>query len=294
MLSIHPVSEEEATDRIKVLYTSIKKSFHLLTVPLIFQYMGRFPDYLEYIWSQIHLNNSDPFFQKLSGEVTYFAQEAMSQIYTPSSAIHMFMEKNFDNPQIRDLEKFIANNINVYGSLYIISLAIRESIKGKYLGLKQIGEKLTEYEDRVFNDLSDGFVSQFVNKDFWAPGKEVSNGISGGNDIQKITRDLSVRSSKSIVASQISIYFDLMEREMKTLLKREHYLTRRVELERFSLAKLHLLPHPLDSSITMIISHSKHENNFPELIYLVAELFPTQSPYKLLASAVMKKSLTRA
>ncbi len=74
-------------------------------------------------------------------------------------------------------------------------------------------------------------------------------------------------------------------------MKQEAYLSRRVALERFALAKLPLLPYPFDSSfVTMTRQYGEHPL-FPELLYLLSDVFPTQTPYKLLASLVMKHAL---
>ncbi len=165
-------------------------------------------------------------------------------------------------------------------SLYLLSLSIRESLKGRYLGIKQIGERLKDEEKAVFDDLSEGFL------------QPVSDNKEGTANIRiHAATKLAYQSPTGITTSVFAEFFQVIEKEMEKLRKEEKYLTRRVELERFALSLLPLIPHPLDSSITAIFKQAYDHPQFPELIYLISDLFPTQAPFKLLSSAVMKKAL---
>lgn len=280
MLKLKPIPENEADDEINALYVSVKKTLNVSNVPLIFQYLARFPVYFSYIWNQARMNLTDTGFIKNTNEISFFSQEAINQIYTPSETTKLFLDKIKGRAELSELKKFCDSSSAVNSSLYLLSLAIRESIKGVYLGIKQIGEKLDEDEKAVFNNFADGFSF-----------KEESYMEKTMNKIASTSDQLANTQKGSIVTSVYGEFFKFIDWEMKRLLKMEEYLTRRVELERFSLNLLHFMPHPLDSSFTNIIKQTSHDPTFPELIYLVADLFPTQTPYKLMASSVMKKAL---
>lgn len=280
MLKLKPIPENEADDEILSLYVSIKETLKLSHVPMIFQYLARFPVYFSYIWDQSRMNLTDSNFIKYTNEIKHFSQGAINQIFMLSSVTKLFLEKMEGRTELYELKKFAENSSEVNSSLYFLSLAIRESIKGVYLGIKQIGEKLDEDEKAVFDDLADGFAF-----------KEESYMERTMNKLATASNQLANREKGSITTSVYGEFFKFISFEMKRLLKMEEYLTRRVELERFALNLLHFIPHPLDSSFTNIIKQTSHDPTFPELIYLVADLFPTQAPYKLMASAVMKKAL---
>lgn len=280
MLSLKPIPENNASGKMADIYCSIKQTLGSSTVPIIFQYLANFVPYLAYIWQQAEKNLHDVNFQQQSKTIIDFANMAISQIYTPSSATKLFLEKIEDRAEKFELSSFIANISDTNASLYLLSLAIRESLKGAYLGIKQIGERLEEKEKVIFSDLKEGFFRDAEKKgDANYPLQEESS-----SQIIK-------RQEPGIVISVFAEFFKFMEWEMEALLKREEYLTRRVELERFALSKLPLLPSPLESSFATVAKKTAQDPNFPELLYLIAELFPTQAPYKLLASAVMKQAL---
>lgn len=282
MLSIKPITEEEADEKTGSLYRDIKNTLQITTVPVVFQYIAPFPQYFNYLWSQAKKNITDGFFQKMSGEIAYFSQEAINQIYYPSNASILLLERITNRPEQAELRNFVTGNIRVQACLYLLSLAIREGIKGKFLGIKQIGEKLEKEESDVFTNIAEGFSSSSI---------VASDKRKTSINLEYKKQTLQNSASNVIATTWYSEFFKLMDLEMQSLLKKEEYLTRRVELERFSLSKLYLLTYPLESSLATVIRQCSMQKNFPELIYLVAEVFPTQSPYKLMASGIMKKAL---
>lgn len=279
MLHLKPIPEAEASEEIIPVYRSIKEILATQSVPLVFQYLACFPLYLFYIWNQAQQNLIDINFQTEAKELLIFSQASINEIYSPSAAAQMFLGKIGERAEKHELGKFVLDVSRMNASLYLLSLAIRESLKGKYLGIKQIGERLEEKEKEIFSDLSEGLMDKI--------------NLERENMIQsEIGKQIVPRDKQGITLSIFAEFFKFMNWEMETLVKREEYLTRRVELERFALNKLPLIPHPLDSSFAIVANQHARDPKFPELIYLIAELFPTQAPYKLLASAVMKKALS--
>lgn len=280
MLSLKPIPEDKASEDVAQIYSSIKQTFGLANVPIVFQYLAVFPKYLSYIWQQALANLQDISFKNQSMEIEKFAQNAIQSVFTPSPLSEIFLEKLEGRAEKQELSNFVKNVSRMNASLYLFSLAIRESLKGRYLGIKQIGEKLEEKEKSTFNDISEGFFAGEKKED-------KRNTLIEAHPDKRIT----VQQKSAITTSVFAQFFEVMEKEMKELLKKEKYLTRRVELERFALSKLHLMPHPLESSISTIFTKAYDHPQFPELIYLTSDLFPTQTPFKLMASAVMKESL---
>ncbi|MBI3380239.1 hypothetical protein HY029_05790 [Candidatus Gottesmanbacteria bacterium] len=280
MLSLKPIPESKASGEVVEIYISIKQTFGLANVPVVFQYLAAFPKYLSFIWDQALKNLNDREFKHQATEIEAFAKTAIQSVYSPQTLTKLFLEKLEGRAERQELGKFVATISQMNASLYLLSLAIRESLKGKYLGIKQIGEHLEEKEKTAFNDLSEGYLH--VEDE---PAK-------GDGDIRThASKQITYKSPQGITTSVFAEFFKIMEKEMERLIKEEKYLTRRVELERFALSRLQFMPHPLDSSITSIFREAYDNPQFPELIYLIADLFPTQTPFKLMASAVMKESL---
>jgi hypothetical protein len=283
MIKITPVGEDEASAEVKNIYSSVRIILGVSSVPLIFKYMAAFPSYFSYIWEQTIKNLDNSFYTQSTKEIEKFACRAIDEIYNPSSLTFLFLKKNTDSAEKKSLNIFSEKNIIISAKLYLLALSIRESIKGKFLGIKQFGEKITEKERKIFTNFYDGFTS-----DESEENRKQNNKIT--DDIKKVI--ISEKTHNSITKSITEEFFQIVDIEMKKLTKTEDYLTRRVELERFALNKLYLLPYPLDSSLSTIIAKGYHNPHFPELIYLVSELFPTETPYKLMASALMMKILT--
>lgn len=281
MLRIKPITEKDAEGRVQEMYASIRQTLGLQSVPLVFQYLASFPSYFDSIWKQARHNLHDETFQRESREISEFAQSAINSIYTPSHLVTLFLEKIEGGGEKTTLWQFITNLSTVNASLYLLSLAVRESLKGRFIGIKLIGDALDESEKRIFNDLSDGFFPE-------GGGKEQTTSFQ---NISQSSKDIQNTQSNTLATTTYGEFFKIMEWEMDRMLKREDYLTRRVELERFALSKLHLLKQPVESSFAAVSRFSADNPDFPELLFLIAELFPTQSPFKLLSSSVMKKAL---
>jgi hypothetical protein len=289
MIKIQPISENDAQGEIKNIYHSIKTILDLSSVPLIFQYMAAFPHYLSYIWEQTIKNLNSNFYNQSADDIKNFAQTAIDGIYLPSTLASLFRDKIKYDPKKQTLTEFSDKNMIVSSKLYLLALGIRESIKGKFLGIKLFGVKISGKEEKIFNDFTDGFIGEKMKyKDY---KQNIENETI--HKIIKISNNLQMNGQNhhAITYSLTSEFIKIIDHEMRSLIRMESYLTRRVELERFSLNKLYLLPYPLDSSLTRVISKSQDNPSFPELIYLVSELFPTQTPYKLMASAIMRKLL---
>lgn len=281
MLLIKPISEKEATGEVTQIYAEIKNSFNLYHVPLIFKYLAAFPEYLIFIWKQLEMNLNDSDFQNYCLEISHFTQIAIEDIYIPMPSTLEILLKVKNNLQEKELKRFSKETITLNSQLYFFSLSIRESLKGKFLGIKQIGQKVGDREKVILDDMKDEYhtaVNKRENK------KDKQNISTKSNAISKSEK-------KEIVISYTEEFFQAIKLEMSRLAKMEDYLTRRVELERFAINKLPLIPHPIDSSITAVFKKNFGHPLFPELIYLISDHFPSHSPYKLLTSAVIEKTL---
>lgn len=272
MLSIAPIPEGHESNEITPVYTAIKQVLRAPHVPLIFQYLAVFPTYLSYMWKQVEKNIADPLFLDQTHSIRQFGDHAMGQIYHPSKKIAFLVDTIDTMHQKETILSSVDNLSRVTSILYLVSIAIRESFKGIQLGLKQIGVHTIDSEREIFSDFSADLSLEHVN-------------TQGGD------RNLS-HTSQSLTTSYFAPFLREIESEMKELLKRETYLHRRVALEKFALSKLNLLREPIDSSFRTVSQMASSQKAFPELIYILSDLFPTQTPHKLLTTSVMKIALS--
>lgn len=280
MPKLQPISEETAQGDTSTIYQSIRKTLGLSSVPLVFQYFAYFPLYLSYVWNQALPNLEDSNFQRYVRNLEEFSREAISGIYIPQAATEVFLDKLRETAVKQELLTFADMLSRTNAELYLLSLALRESLKGTYLGIKQIGSTIAHEDKSMFQDLSEGFIPDTPAKNPERP-----------DTIQTSSKVLVRQQPRGLINTHMKEFFTLMDWEMRALMKQENYLTRRVALEKLALSYLPLLPHPLESSFKSIVLKTSEDPLFPELLYLVAELFPTQSVYKLLAAGVMKKTL---
>ncbi|MBI2617668.1 hypothetical protein HYW55_06045 [Candidatus Gottesmanbacteria bacterium] len=272
MLSVTPIPEGKESAEITPIYTGIKKALQTETVPLIFQYLAPFPVYLRYIWEQVKKNIDDPFFGQNAQSLVQFSDDAIQEIYTPSAKTRFTIESiptSIERDQIRVATQ---NLQRVTSILYLISIAIRESLKGVNLGIKQIGSRVSNREKVLFEEISNDFIPQ--------------------ERLQKNRPSTELEKSHPFLAtSNFAKFLKAIEEEMQKLLKQEEYLHRRVALEKFALSRLILLREPIDSSFKTVSQKASSEEGFSELLYILSELFPTQTPHKLLTSSVMIQAL---
>lgn len=274
MLTLTPVAEKDASSEIARLYQSIKQSFGIATVPLIFQYLAIFPAYFAYIWQQMATNLADNQYRVFTNDIYTFARQAIDSIYTPSPLTQMIKKQLQESAEAYELLQFINQSTFLHSCLYLLSLALRESVKGTHFGVKQLPRQASRAETTIFEDITEGFTTETKSE------KETV-----------VPTSIAKRGAASLTTSFTKKYFDSIRLEMDSLIKREEYLIRRVALEKFALTKLPLLPHPFESSIKTIFQKTSNDPSYPELIYLLAELFPTQAPFRLMATAVMKRTL---
>lgn len=282
MVRVRPVLEHEAKGQTLVLYREIKERIHSDSVPVIFQYLAAFPEYLSFLWEQAREMVGSPQFQQEAAAITSFSQMAIQTCYTPSPATQSYRE-SLQQAEWESLQQFVSQVQQTNSLLYLLALAIRESLKGKYLGLKQISSHLSEEQRQAFFTVAAP-----------PPPPAPSSPLQAGQPITSSPSAL-VRGQgqpTGLATTSYGQFFSRIEREMKEVVKEVPYLMRRVELERFSLAKLTLLSTPLDSSFVEVTRRSADHPHFADLIYLLSDVFPTETPYKLLSSCVMERALT--
>ncbi len=279
MLHLQPVSEEKASEEIKIIYQDIKEVFDLHAVPLVFQYIANFENYLPYLWEQLRMNMTTHSFASLQAEVIDFADAATARLYNPDSMMLGFIsqlhpsEKEHINQTVLELTR-------VNSSLNILLIAVRESLKGVMIGTPLLGEGKFVYQTKrseVVQNTEEIFVSH--------------NTISSRELTQATNLLAPLFGGNALIISRYPDFFSKIAQEMEKLVNKEVYLQERVELEKVTLRTTERFPRPLENSYKKLVELASGKPYFAELLYLLCETFPSQFPRLVMTSAVMKHAL---
>lgn len=281
MLRITPLKETDASPDIQATYQKIKQTLHTPVVPLIFQYLARFPDYFLYLWEKIDANVNTASFKEAQTQIEAMADSITSIIYTPSNELATFAA-HLQHEEKEQLINTVNDLRNVNATLTILTIAIRESMKGL-----PIGEKKLEYETKTHVQSDDTHMFESILSNDVAAQQE--------NKLTDATRLLMpIFGSQALVISKYPDFFSLIAKEMENLVKNESYLKGRVGIEQIA----HVLIMSFTSSFrltykeTVAYLFDKPYND--ELLYLLKDAFPSQFPRLLITTSVMHKTLNPA
>lgn len=273
MLRIRPVTEEQASQRVQETYHDIKSTLLVSQVPLLFQYIANFEEYLIYMWGKIKINIQTPYFENAYKETVTFTNQAVPEIYSPSASMTQFVHQL--HPQEKEhVEKTIAELEVLNAKLMVITIGLREGVKGVIIGQDELQQlDVSEYKVDIFDIFHTKYDAESTAIE---PASKMLAPLFG---------------QQALMISQYPAFFQHAAQEMETLVKHEAYLHKRVELERLGMHKAFGLPYTLGTSYQEIMAYAGHKPHLNELIYILAETFPSQFPRLLITTAVMKIAL---
>ncbi|HEV2339489.1 MAG TPA: halocarboxylic acid dehydrogenase DehI family protein [Patescibacteria group bacterium] len=273
MIHLKPIVEREASVRLQHIFADISQTFRTPVAPLIFRYLANYEDYLEYVWQRIKTNIQSQYFQDATQVLTDFAMQKMMEIYQPSHDMTRFIgylsqeEKHMLQKTVVDLDK-------VNGQLCVLTIGIREGVKGVFIGqeVSQYAISRTQVEE-IFETFS-------------LPALAEDPSLAAANSLLA-----PVFGSSSLLIVQYPQFFALCSEEMKILLRSEAYLQRRVLLEHEGLKAVDNLQYPLGTSYAELAYFAANKPYFNELLYILSETFPTQFPRLVMTTQLMKIAL---
>lgn len=133
-------------------------------------------------------------------------------------------------------------------------------------------------QELVFDDLAESLTSTNYAATNSADGQIISSGKSIAKSNQAIERDL------------LPEYLLLCLNEFTQVLKMEEFLNLRLQMEKDILNIINELPEAILSPVNIVLQYTSSYPNFPDLLYLLAEHFPTYAMQRLLFSAFMIKN----
>lgn len=285
MLRIKPLSEEQAVDYTKSVYEVIKPGLQVHSIPLYFQYIGNFPEYLGYLWNMIAPNLQTSGMTACTSQLNQIASSAIEVIYHPSETAQSFgsqihpSEKDHIRQTIADLR---ALNLN----MMIITIAIRESMKGVFVAAKQLPQSAPTYTAAVEQEKT---LDEIVQESLLSVTSSTTSVQQ--MDARAANMLVPIYGANSLMISQYPAFFGLAAAELETLMTTEAYLKARVEMEKITHILLMQLPSPIHISYVETSRMLFDKPNANDLLFLIKDTFPALFPKLVLATELMGKIL---
>lgn len=276
-MSVKPISEMDANGDVREQYKGIKQALKVQYLPVFFSYIGPFPEYLKYLSEQLSPILNDAKFESLIDETKEKLYPLIKSSLNKSEEIKEWIKRYKNSPSFynfqKDLEKIFIVNLK----LVFIFVALREALKGWAIAAKKLTasnstlneekEELTKKDNLIFDDSLLLAINQ--------------------NNLQE--NDQRLHTSNKIEKDMLPRYIFLCQQDYNQLMKTERYLILRVGIEKLILSSLTLLPNKIVSPINVFYKITEKYEEFPELLYLMCEHFPTFAVQKMLFSGFMKE-----
>lgn len=281
-MAIHPVFEPEAPDNVNECYKKLKSGFALPEIPLFFAYLGAFPEYLQYITTQITaLAQNEKFLSLISQTANQF-QELTNKRFPPSEDIKNWLERYRYVPSFYNFQKNLSHILENNVKLVFVFIALREAVKGWAVAAKKLPGQTTFQVKSAGSVRGDEFVFNDLIKHLPESSQETINDLTAS--------DKSIATTKNHIEKDLlPEYLMLCRNEFGFVLKTEEFLHVRIAAEKNILSLLEILPEAIFSPINVVLQYTSKYPDFPDLLYLLAEHFPTYAMQRALFSAYMMK-----
>jgi len=281
---ISPIFEHEADEKTKKVYQQLKQAFSINKPPLFFCYLAPFYEYFSYITTQIIANLNNEKFIKIINETKKIILNLIKNNLKKSAETNQFLKHFKNSPQFfyfqKDLEKIFDTNLK----LAFVFIALREAVKGWAIAAKKIGAKTEsgsfsskskiDEEELIFNlneVIDPNKKPKITQKDIWGFSNHIIN-----PPFYNIEKNL------------LSTYLQLCRNDFYLFIKKEEYVFIRLEIEKIILRFLSLLPELIISPVNLVIEMTRKYEDYPELLYLLSEHFPTAVVQRLMFSGYIK------
>lgn len=280
-MQLHPVLEHEATEEVKILYQQIRQSLNTPSVPLFFQYLGGFPEYLQYITQQLVPLLYDPVFTQISENIGSTIEEKLTEGASFSDELAKWISRNQRSPSFynfqNDVHTIFINNVK----LALIFLALREAVKGWAVAAKKISAQSSPRDMNLH--YARGMSNALIYYDI-IPAVKTSNYPDKGS----YQNEGLIKREVGIEGNLLSEYLYLCRNDFRNFLKSEEFVYLRLEVEKEILTATQTMPTPMSSPINVVLELTSPYPHFPDLLYLLSEHFPIYAIQRMLFSGFMK------
>ena len=272
-----PINEDKAKDQVKIDYQKIKKALESSYLPLFFTYVGPFPEYLNYLTEQLVPLLQNYKFNMLIRETEEKLSPLIREGLMKSEEINEWLERYRHSPFFYNFQTDLSKIFSVNLKLAFIFVALREALKGWAIAAKKLSAV-----NRSGQSSANSFqkVKDFIQED---------TSLLAVSQNQISDADRKIDQSGKIEKDLLPRYIFLCHQEYNQLMKTERHLILRVGIEKLILSSLPLLPEKIVSPINVFYNLTIKYEEFPELLYLMYEHFPTYAVQKMMFAGFMKE-----
>jgi Halocarboxylic acid dehydrogenase DehI len=276
LLHIKPVPPEKAEGKVEQVYQDITQTLNIVAVPLVFQYIAVYEQYLFYIWDRIKRNLESDSFKESCAELKEVTYQTVPMLPTPSGNLKNFVGTLHPSEKYELTEVVnLLDDINI--KLMLITIGIRESLKG----IPHIA-RLLEVEEALIEEQL-GTLMQRERLELQGMNK---------HEITQVTRMLApLLGNNTLLISHYPEFFANVAAEMEILKNMPAYLHLRVEMEHLTFQRIDFFETPLDCSYVDFMRMTEGVPYTDEIIFLLKDTFPSHFPHLVLTTAVMKNAL---
>ncbi len=274
---MRPVSNQEASEEIRKLYSELCAALGVPQVPLFFAYLANYPDYFTTVVPELIQNFTDQRFHDLTSSVGDELSKRMKEYVPKNREIGEWLSRFQYSPSMYHTRTSLRQVHEVNVSLAFIFLALREAVKGWAVAAPKLEAEHSpqeEHEVKLENNSEDFIYQEIENI------PNVVNRVAPSTSI--------VQSQQSGIEQNLYIeYLHLCKNWFTLELKKEEYLYFRVISEEAILLALDNLPHPVFSPINRVIELAPGHKEYMDLCFLLSEHFPTTAMQRVLFSGYM-------
>lgn len=282
---LQPLPESQASENVRDYYDQLKKALDVQKLPIFFQYFGPFPEFLGYISSQLVRNLTNEKFSHLTDDLFKEIQKTITVTIHKSSLITKWLEDYKHLPEFyyfkKELEKIFTVNIK----MSLIFLSIREAVKGWAIATKKLPENInkdTYQKESAYNKEHNKLIFEVTNDIM-----QSFNESTHGNEPKQNQSGIVVRPDGTLVKNLLPDYLHACKLDFDQKMHKPEYVFYRLECEKRLLNNLELIPTLIFCPINVILGLTSKYPNYPEILYLLSEHFPTYIVQRMIFSAFL-------
>lgn len=282
---LKPVLESEAVGQVKSDYGELKQALEVSSLPLFFTYLGAFPEYLDYITDQLISNLKDSQFnslhQLIGEQITDLIQSSLVQ----SEEAREWLNRYSHSPEYYYFQQ---NTNAIYSTnikLAFIFIALREAVKGWAIAAK----KLSSSNSFSSQDNSPVSERDFVFDDILTQLPPSYPNLPNTSNLSSPSQSLAQTAARSIEVNLLQEYLVICRNDFQDHMKQNEFWILRLGIEKMILSSLDSMPTLIFSPINVVLNLSSKYPNFPDLLYLLSEHFPTYAVQRLIFSGYLNQ-----
>src|SRR3989344_1101834 len=272
-MAIKPVLEDDAADDVKDCYVKIKHALNLPKVPLFFAYLGSFPLYLKHITNQLVINLSDPSFKAIIDETSGNIMNQIQNRLAKSEEINSWLLLYSRSPSFYNFQIDLKNVFQTNLKLAFIFICLREALKGWAIAAKKLPNP-SQIHKNIYKSEKDE-EEDFIFENMLGNSSPIGNSSS---------QMLSTVAPHALEKDMLPEYLFLCRRDFLQILKKSDFWFLRIDAEKKILSELAILPQLIFSPINVILRLIGQRGDYPDLLYLLSEHFPTYAIQRMMFS----------